>query len=134
MQLPDTVVVLGTGGDGTSTAMTILIAVAAALVAAIGSYVTQERRLRAELQKQEERIRADLQLQETRIRADLELQQQKMRTEFMAEQAVRRLLEHETYTKRQFKTTLGGLWVCPDEPDYIVSDGGGRAQRSQQRP
>ena len=30
--------------------------------------------------------------------------------------------------------TLGGLWVCPDEPDYVVSDGDGWAWRSQQRP
>lgn len=30
--------------------------------------------------------------------------------------------------------TLGGLWACPDEPDYAVSDDGGWDQRSQQRP
>lgn len=30
--------------------------------------------------------------------------------------------------------TLGGLPVCPDEPDYPFSDGRGRTWRSQQRP
>ena len=30
--------------------------------------------------------------------------------------------------------TLGGLRGCPDEPDYLVSDGEGRTRRSQQRP
>ncbi len=30
--------------------------------------------------------------------------------------------------------TLGGLPVCPDEPDYPFSDGRGWAWRSQQRP
>ena len=30
--------------------------------------------------------------------------------------------------------TLGGLWACPVDPDYSVSDGGGWARRSQQTP
>ena len=30
--------------------------------------------------------------------------------------------------------TLGGLWACPVNPDYSVSDGGGWARRGQQTP
>ena len=30
--------------------------------------------------------------------------------------------------------TLGGLWACPVDPDYSVSDDDGWARRSQQTP
>lgn len=93
MQIPDTLVVVTGGGESPGILLTIFIAAVAALIGAISSYFLQERKLRAELNRQERQIRADL-----------ELQQQRMRTEFMAEQAVRQLLEHEAYTKRQFKT------------------------------
>jgi siroheme synthase (precorrin-2 oxidase/ferrochelatase) len=93
MQIPDTVVLVSSGGTSPSLALTIFVAVAAALVSGVASYVAQERRLRAELQRQEREIQANL-----------ELQQQSMRTEFMAEQAVRALLSHRAYTKRKFKT------------------------------
>ena len=71
-----------------------IVAVITAIATSLWRYHLQERKIEAELKQQEERLRTEL------------------RTEFMAEEAIRKLLLHETWEKRSFeeiKRRVGGF-------------------------
>ena len=77
---------------------TVLTSAIVAIVSSIATYYW-----RSELQ--ERKIAADLKHQEERLKAEL-------RTEFMAEEAIRRLLNHKEWEKRSFdeiKRRIGGF-------------------------
>jgi hypothetical protein len=82
------------------------VSIVVALLSAFLSERSQERRLRAELDGQKERVSEELHDQRERLHAELESQRERLRaelrTEFMAEEALRSLLEHPTWKYRSF--------------------------------
>ena len=105
-----------------------LIAFLTAVATSATTYFAQRGRLRAELENalsaQRERLRAELDntlsAQRERLRTELDnalvVQREKvkaeLRTEFMAEEAVKQLLQHEDWPQRSFKEIgrrLGGF-------------------------
>ncbi len=94
------------------TVVAALIAGLVSLLVALWSKGSQE----AALRHQEERLRAELSMHETRLRAEAKLQEDRLRaelrTEFMAEEAIRQLLQHPNWAQRSFdaiKRRLGGF-------------------------
>jgi hypothetical protein len=71
------------------------VSIIVALLTAFLSARSQERRVHVELDGQRERVSDELRNQRERLRAEL-------RTEFMAEEALRSLLEHPTWRYRSF--------------------------------
>lgn len=94
------------------TVVAALIASVVSLLVALWSKGSQE----ATLRHQEERLRAELSMHETQLRAEAKLQEDRLRaelrTEFMAEEAIRQLLQHPDWAQRSFeaiKRRLGGF-------------------------
>lgn len=93
--------------------------VLAALIAGIVSLAiaqSSKRDQEAALRHQEERLRSEVAMQEERLLAEAKLQQDRLRTElrteFMAEEAIRQLLQHPDWEQRSFdeiKRRLGGF-------------------------
>jgi hypothetical protein len=75
----------------------------------------QEERLTADARRQEERLTADARRQKEQTAHELKLQEERLRaelrTEFMAETAIRQLLNHPAWKRRSFraiKRKMGG--------------------------
>src|SRR5918998_132199 len=85
---------------------TILVPIVVALITGLVTYLVQERRLSHALRLQEAKLNADFQLQEEKLSSDHRLQEEKLktelRTEFMAEEAVKQLLNHPAWKQRSF--------------------------------
>ena len=82
------------------------------LLAALWSKVNQE----ASLRHQENRLRVEFSMHEAQLRAEAKLQEDRLRaelrTEFMAEEAIRQLLQHPQWEQRSFdeiRRRLGGF-------------------------
>jgi hypothetical protein len=82
------------------------VSIIVALLTAFLSARSQERRVRVELDGQRERVSDELRNQRERLHAELESQRERLRaelrTEFMAEEALRSLLEHPKWKYRSF--------------------------------
>lgn len=94
------------------TVVAALVAGVVSLLAALWSKGNQE----ASLMHQEERLRAEFSMHEAQLRAEAKLQEDRLRaelrTEFMAEEAIRQLLQHPQWEQRSFyeiQRRLGGF-------------------------
>jgi len=97
------------------------ISLAVALITSLTTVFVQERRLSREtnlqLRLQEEKLRNEFNLQEQRSRDELRLQEERLRTElrteFMAEEAIKQLLNHPRWPQQrsfaEIKRRIGGF-------------------------
>lgn len=71
------------------------VAIAVSTIGVVATSRQQRKQLDLQIKQHESRLQADFKLQEDRLRMEL-------RTQFMAEQAIRALLENQQWPKRRF--------------------------------